>query len=427
FFLSSLSIIAQNDTEMTSALSEIGLYTMDSKLNEKTIKRELKAIFPNVTFVDEAPDMIDDTIIFLDPIADVAEDYPAHEMEYLDYFASELTKTQKEELSNSKNALVCVVYYPKKDAFSHTKKLYDWVYKTTKGTNFIVYDGEVRDYFSPEEWKKNRVDAWENGIPNALQQITLSSYRQREYCRSITYGMQRFGLPDILIEESPCTFVSSASQVLAIVSQLLLEGTQIENKRMIVDLDAVQNSNFQRIIPELITDDAQKKAVITFETSVPMEDGDPFNTIYKIDFTNKDYKNSQAYESAIYDQLFGVDDEVTHVSHNDEIQAASARAKKRLPALKELFNEGLEGDKLLLKAPFITDSGGNEWMWVEVTRWDDESIEGILQNKPYYIKDLKSGSEVTVQQADVFDYILYKADGTEEGNETGKLIQKYGN
>ena len=70
-----------------------------------------------------------------------------------------------------------------------------------------------------------------------------------------------------------------------------------------------------------------------------------------------------------------------------------------------------------------TDGGGREWMWVEITKWKNESISGILQNDPSEIAKLKAGAIVKGQQKDVFDYILYKPDGTYEGNETGKILE----
>ncbi|AXG70262.1 hypothetical protein KORDIASMS9_02501 [Kordia sp. SMS9] len=427
FLLNSLLSISQNDTETTGSVSEIGFYTTHTAWTENTIKKELKTVFPGISFVDDAPEIIDKTMAYVEAITNVEEDYPAHDMEYLSYFAEGFTETQKDNLTASKNAFIVVLYYETKDVFGHSKKLFDWVYNKTKNTDFFIYDGEVREYFTPKTWKENRVDAWENGIPNAIRQLTLHSYRQYEFCRSITFGMQRFGLPDLVIEDSPCSNVSSASEFLTIIAQLLLERTQIKDKKLLVDLDAIQNTEFKNIIVSTVNDDAKKKVTISFNTSVPMEEGDPLNELYRVDFNNKAFKNPQAYESEVYKQLFGVEDEITNISHNDEITAASERAKEKLPELRALFNEGLDQETLLLKAPFITDEGGNEWMWVEVTRWRGSTIDGILQNEPYYIKNLKSGAKVTVQQADIFDYILYKADGTTEGNETGKLIEKYGN
>ncbi|WP_046757488.1 DUF2314 domain-containing protein [Kordia jejudonensis] len=426
--LNSYGILAQHSLETEAVLSEFGLYTMDQQLDEATMKKELKTIFPEIKFVDEPPKgNIDGTMAYVEAISDVSIDYPVHTMEYLSYFADGFSKTKKEELIASKNAFICVFYYQRKNAFTHSKKLFDWVYKKIKNTKYVVYDGEVRAYFSSETWKKNRIDAWENGLPNALKLLMLHTYRDTEYCRSITLGMQRLGLPDLVIEDSPCLNATNASQLLMIIAQLLVEGKRIENESLVVHLDAIKNSEFQRVIPSIVFENAKKKATIAFKTSIPMQEGDPMNTIHKVDFDAKGYDNTQAYENEIYTNLFGAEDAITHVNHNKEIEAASERAKQRLPALKRLFNKGLDTESLLLKAPFTTDEGGNEWMWIEVIRWKDETIEGILQNDPYYIKNLKSGAKVTVQQADVFDYILYKADGTMEGNETGKLIQKYGN
>jgi hypothetical protein len=34
---------------------------------------------------------------------------------------------------------------------------------------------------------------------------------------------------------------------------------------------------------------------------------------------------------------------------------------------------------------------------------------------------------VLIEPEEVFDYVFYKADGTEEGNETGRLMQQHQN
>ena len=82
------------------------------------------------------------------------------------------------------------------------------------------------------------------------------------------------------------------------------------------------------------------------------------------------------------------------------------------------------GEMLLVKAPFRTISGGNEWMWVEIVKWENRKITGILENDPEYIPTLKSWQKVEINQDDVFDYLLYHSDGTTEGNETGAIIEK---
>ncbi len=84
----------------------------------------------------------------------------------------------------------------------------------------------------------------------------------------------------------------------------------------------------------------------------------------------------------------------------------------------------LKNERLLLKAPFATSSGGRVWMWVEVVSWKGDRVEGILQNDPYYVPGLKAGSRVAFSEADVVDFLHTLPDGTEEGNETGKILMR---
>ena len=125
-------------------------------------------------------------------------------------------------------------------------------------------------------------------------------------------------------------------------------------------------------------------------------------------------------------RLFGWEDSISYVKHNQLILEASEEARKKLPGLRKDFNAGLApGEFIQVKAPFKTPDDGTEWMWVEVMNWDGNTITGLLKNEPYNIPDLKGGSEVVVNQDEVFDYIRTYPDGTSEGNETSTLILKY--
>jgi len=124
--------------------------------------------------------------------------------------------------------------------------------------------------------------------------------------------------------------------------------------------------------------------------------------------------------------IFGWEDQVSYVKHNQLIEEASTRAKSKLNGLKADFNLGLEpGEFIQVKAPFTTPDDGVEWMWVEVMEWKGEKIKGLLKNQPKHIAELKGGSVVTVQENEIFDYFRTYPDGRSEGNETGELILKY--
>ncbi len=83
-------------------------------------------------------------------------------------------------------------------------------------------------------------------------------------------------------------------------------------------------------------------------------------------------------------------DKVTGLSHEDELLAASERAKDKIPELYNKFSKGLSvGSHLLIKFPFENASGEREWMWVDVVKWNEKEIIGILQNDSKFVKSLK--------------------------------------
>jgi hypothetical protein len=103
-----------------------------------------------------------------------------------------------------------------------------------------------------------------------------------------------------------------------------------------------------------------------------------------------------------------------------------ARAKARaslVGPVREAFAKGLPpGARLLVKAPFTTGRGGREFMWVEVTRWTGDTLEGTLVNAPWDVPGLSRGDLVRVAIGDAFDYLLERPDGSRDGNGTAAFL-----
>ena len=112
------------------------------------------------------------------------------------------------------------------------------------------------------------------------------------------------------------------------------------------------------------------------------------------------------------------------VVHDEAVLVASRRARDRLRAeLKPRFIAGLSpGERLMVKGPFTTPAGGREWMWILVSRWQGPRIHGVLDNDPVHMRDLKAGAHVDVLEDEILDYLLFRSDGTSEGNETAVLM-----
>lgn len=132
-----------------------------------------------------------------------------------------------------------------------------------------------------------------------------------------------------------------------------------------------------------------------------------------------------ARQAAAVASMFGWRDEVKSIAHDDALHAASERAKRKLPAIRAVVQRGLEpGEVVQVKLPFATSSGGTEWMWVEVVRWDGDAIEGVLNNEPFEVPELHAGQRVRGKTDDVFDYLYLRTDGSTEGNQTSEIIER---
>jgi uncharacterized protein YegJ (DUF2314 family) len=155
------------------------------------------------------------------------------------------------------------------------------------------------------------------------------------------------------------------------------------------------------------------------------EEGDPRNRLIELTFDGFRGVSFLERQNAAIAQFFGGEDHVTPAKHDAELLAARDRARAQLPALAEKFRKGLPvGDHMLVKAPFRTTKGGDEWMWVEVLSWQGNDIGGILENKPDDVPELKAGAKVHVQQSELFDYLYVHADRKTEGNETGAILER---
>ena len=205
----------------------------------------------------------------------------------------------------------------------------------------------------------------------------------------------------------------------------MLEGV-VPNDRDLLPLNAneLKNSAVRAHLLEDIPDNAEGKIDLAFGAG-DWEEGDPENILIELLFENVEGETLSERQDMALSKLFGWVDPIVYVDHDAAILAARDRARAKLGGLRDEFNAGLApGEYLLLKGPFETPSGENEWMWIEVISWSKNEIVGLLQNQPYHIPDLRPGSEVKLDQADVFDYIRRLPDGSSEGNETGNIMRQ---
>ncbi len=376
--------------------------------------------------VDELPKKPPtEPIVAVRTTENVQQDYTPPDMQFIKYFGHGLSKQQAEQLQKSGFVIIMDFAHDKAHVWQGLRTANRLVEELARRTGGLLWDEENREVFTPDEWHKKRVESWVGDIPDISKYIIIHAYQSGEYVRAITLGMAKFGLPDVVVEEFSWSNNTSIGNLINLFCQMMAERPVIERPgEYELDIRKIQNQMARDHYQNSLLSKATGVARLALKKGV-WEEGDPNNRLIEIGFDRYTGNDVHARQTKMISTLFGMEDHVSHIKHDEELLEASRRAREKLPALRKQFAEGLEpGEYIMVKAPFKTPKGGNEWMWVEVTEWNGDNIRGVLNNEPYYIPSLHSGQIVEIMQEDVFDYIRRHPDGTQEGNETADIIKK---
>lgn len=360
------------------------------------------------------------------------QDYPVPDTPYFKFAGRGLEDGDIAAMQKTAKATCLVLVAPKDQVWTLGRSFTELVSAFAEKTGAYLWDSATRECFSPEAWKEMRLGAWQKGgLPEICDQITIHLYRPNENSsslRAITLGMEKFALPDVVIERLLGSNNQQGGSLMNLVCQSLADNPMIEEGGKVdFNLASLSAKDFRERMTKSLGKGATGKITLQLLRGQPSE-GDPENDLIELSFAHGQGTSENERRIDLLSKLWGAYDSVVSVEHTDDVRKASEKAKARLPELKKQFDQGLSpGDRLLVKSPFARDDEGFEWMWVEVVSWpSDKMIEGVLQNDPFYVKSLKAGAPVNVQVGEIFDYLLVKRDGTREGNETRKLFEKQG-
>jgi uncharacterized protein YegJ (DUF2314 family) len=379
----------------------------------------------NPQLVSEPPRTLAKPVATAHLIKDVADRYPAPDLKSLQYFGRGLSRQQALALQKSEQALVMNFGHSKAHVWSGLKAATEIVETIARETNGLIWDDETREIFTPDEWHKRRVAEWTGTIPNVTAHTTIHVYNSGEYVRAITLGMAKFGLPDVVVQNFSWSLNQNMGHLVNAFSQSMAEGGQIAAAgEYELNFRTIKDRGMRDAYVKSLKRNAKAVAHLVLMQGAP-EEGDPHNRLVEIAFDKYPGGDVHARQDAMLSSLFGWEDEIKRIQHDEELTVASKRARAKLPALRKAFTEGLApGEYIQVKAPFATPSNGREWMWVEIIEWKGNKIRGLLKNEPFDIPSLHGGQVVQVREEDVFDYLRRYPNGKEEGNETTKIIMK---
>ncbi|NOU29352.1 MAG: DUF2314 domain-containing protein [Polyangiaceae bacterium] len=331
-----------------------------------------------------------------------------------------LSDAEKESLQKAPAVTVLTFSGPARDALRGYRLARAVVAALEKAAPGAILDAETRETLPRSEWGARAVHegAW---LP-VHEHIVIDVYQDGELLRLVTLGMAKFGLPDVSVNQVSRHDSAAMGTLVNLVCQTLLErGSLPRPGELDVSVAGLTNEAARAKLEKDLVE-VPGTGTLRLNTAEPHE-GDAQNRLMEIAFPGR-ADELQQRQSKVLGDILGAKDSIVGAKHDEKLLAASARARAELLALKPRFAKKMPDlERLMVKGPFVTSSGGNEWMWIEVVRWNGTKLEGILQNDPFEVPGLKKGARVSVEESSIFDYIYSHADGGVEGNETSKLLE----
>lgn len=350
-------------------------------------------------------------------------DYPPPSPDSFRYVTVDLTMEQGGAIANSERVFILNFEAAPADLLRANREANLLTHRLAEMTDGLPWDEECRLLYSRAAWKQRRVDTWQGDVPDVRGHVNMHAYRNPDLVRIITLGMRKFGLPDLVVAQTASGKSRAAGNTINACAQRMLEGQRFADGQFPLVLAEVKHDSVRAGLLDNPLKGATGRVALLLPQA-PREDGDPRNRLLALQFPDSEGRTALEKQGSALATLYGAQDDVVgHEPGDKAMKAASEKARRDFTAKAPRFRKGLEpNERLVVKAPFVIGDQ-TEYMWVEVTGWQANKVEGVLMNDSIYDEKLRVGMRLTVALKDIFDYIHYKPDGTEEGNETGKVLQ----
>lgn len=293
----------------------------------------------------------------------------------------------------------------------------------------VAARGWVHDPYTAEVFTVAALDGRRpaGAAPHAMSHINIHMVQDEGSLVFLeTRGLARFGVPELIVRRIPQAFADDTGELVNAAADTLLErGAMPRDGTLDVDAATLATGGWRALAPELVerggaarmTWTARWTAGATSSTDAPV-------SLIELDLPPGPGERAQRVHAAASAFLGATAPEVTALADDDPaVVAARKAAMAELAALAPRFADGIpEQERLIVKAPFATDDGSVEWMWVEVQRWTGPTMTGVLINQPLSIAALKAGATVEVKVDELFDYVHDRADGTSAGGKTDDIL-----
>jgi hypothetical protein len=142
----------------------------------------------------------------------------------LDASGKGLSAAARAAISRPMEATALEFHVPGKDALGALRLAQQLSGALVQRVDGVLVDGETHELFSLEAWKALRM-SWVGPLPAVITQIALrKNGGDATTHRLVTFGMAKFGLPDITVTDPPGAAGPPAATRIHLLCQLMVEG-----------------------------------------------------------------------------------------------------------------------------------------------------------------------------------------------------------
>ncbi len=278
-----------------------------------------------------------------------------------------------------------------------------------KATGGFVWDEETRQMFSAEAWTAHRIE--ERTRPLVARHVVVhGGEMDTGSFRAVTLGLRKLGYPDYVLEDVDARWWKPLGRLL----EFLIAETARRGP-----FNAAPGYFGEELRKAFELPEGAIAPGLGFRDVEPRE-GDPSNQLWAVDFSTYPGRSPAERQEFLVQHLLEPDPATLALrARQEELLKLSQDARLRLKEKRPLVEGGLpEGERVLIKARV-----DGEYRWLAVEKWVAESLHGLLEDEPGRESGRPKGSAAIVAEDEVFDYVHVHADGTREGDETGKLIR----
>lgn len=351
-----------------------------------------------------------------------AEDLILPPKDTLDTVAAGLSPSERDSILSKKNALVIHVTGNIDPNQVGARTAWATAAVLAEALDGFVYDETCRRIETKGETLGHAITAPLGQSVFSPRQILVQLYRQEEGTeRMISFGMVRFGQPDLVIKGANMNSGPLLTNVLNAAAAQLIAGKK--EGPLTITLDDIAKVTGRKP-SDLNPNPADARPVVLDLMDTDREDAEP-------DFMTELVPNNGAsrenWDLALA-SLFGAPPSVTTHADDKELGDVAKKARETLPAAIKRFQSG-EGT-LYVKGPFAiaedsrVDGGpASELLWVNVASCDDKLCTGVLSNEPTYATNVAPGKTTSVKRSETVDWMIQQRDGGTAGGESIKVLR----